>query len=169
MLFDALCEKGEDKKYRVVDDFSKDKNGSPDGTQFGVHIDIAAVPGRRWLIVFGVLKCRVDNFSTNARKTIVGFRIDELLRILGRRYKRVVEIAGNWHGDYGFEDEDARRSGDARRQEVLRQAQILKRKSKATGNTSNDGQQQQATVPTETTANETDGTGNDSANMVIAK
>ena len=172
MLFYALCEKGEDKKYRVVGYFSKDKNGSQTGHNLACILTLPPYQRKgygRFLIAFSYELTKREGWVGTPEKPLSdlglmsysaywGDVISELLKSLEiGTVITVSKISKLTH----LATQDVIL--------VLEQAQILKRKSKATGNTSNDGQQQQATVPTETTANETDGTGNDSTNMVIGQ
>ena len=172
MLFYALCEKGEDKKYRVVGYFSKDKNGSQTGHNLACILTLPPYQRKgygRFLIAFSYELTKREGWVGTPEKPLSdlglmsysaywGDVISELLKSLGiGTVITISKISKLTH----LATQDVIL--------VLEQAQILKRKSKATGNTSNDGQQQQATVPTETTANETDGTGNDSTNMVIGQ
>ena len=172
MLFYALCEKGEDRKYRVVGYFSKDKNGSQTGHNLACILTLPPYQRKgygRFLIAFSYELTKREGWVGTPEKPLSdlglmsysaywGDVISELLKSLEiGTVITVSKISKLTH----LATQDVIL--------VLEQAQILKRKSKATGNTSNDGQQQQATVPTETTANETDGTGNDSTNMVIGQ
>jgi len=172
MLFYALCEKGEDKKYRVVGYFSKDKNGSQTGHNLACILTLPPYQRKgygRFLIAFSYELTKREGWVGTPEKPLSdlglmsysaywGDVISELLKSLEiGTVITVSKISKLTH----LATQDVIL--------VLEQAQILKRKSKAIGNTSNDGQQQQATVPTETTANETDGTGNDSTNMVIGQ
>ena len=172
MLFYALCEKGEDKKYRVVGYFSKDKNGSQTGHNLACILTLPPYQRKgygRFLIAFSYELTKREGWVGTPEKPLSdlglmsysaywGDVISELLKSLEiGTVITVSKISKLTH----LATQDVIL--------VLEQAQILKRKSKATGNTSNDGQQQQATVPTETTANETDGTGNDSTNMIIGQ
>ena len=172
MLFYALCEKGEDKKYRLVGYFSKDKNGSQTGHNLACILTLPPYQRKgygRFLIAFSYELTKREGWVGTPEKPLSdlglmsysaywGDVISELLKSLEiGTVITVSKISKLTH----LATQDVIL--------VLEQAQILKRKSKAIGNTSNDGQQQQATVPTETTANETDGTGNNSANMVIGQ
>jgi GNAT superfamily N-acetyltransferase/gamma-glutamylcyclotransferase (GGCT)/AIG2-like uncharacterized protein YtfP len=146
MLFYTLCEKGEDKKHRVVGYFSKDKNGSQTGHNLACILTLPPYQRKgygRFLIAFSYELTKRESWVGTPEKPLSdlglmsysaywGDVISELLKSLEiGTVITVSKISKLTH----LATQDVIL--------VLEQAQILKRKSKGDGQQQQQQQQQQ--------------------------